>query len=327
MIVETKGLTKYYGKVRGVEDLDLVVREGEVFGYLGPNGAGKTTTIRLILDLIRPTRGTALLFGQEVRGHAAELKTRLGVLPGELALWSNLTARDLLTFLGNLRGGLDWVWVDELAQRLDLDLSRRVGTFSHGNKQKVGLLQAFAHKPGLLILDEPTTGLDPLIQQEFYRLIDEVKAEGRTVFLSSHILPEVDRVCDRVGIIREGHLVAVEEIAELKRKRLRHMELTFSQPVPPSAFDLPGVRDVVQTGSSLCFFVDEAPGSLDGVVKRAAQFQLLDMRHEQATLEDIFLTYYRKQDTGAGAVPTEGSLGAQRRRPRGRPREGDDVAA
>lgn len=306
MIIEANKLTKYYGKVRGVEDLDLVVRQGEVFGYLGPNGAGKTTTIRLILDLIRPTRGKALLFGQEVQGRAAELKTRLGVLPGELALWGNLTARDLLAFLGNLRGGVDWRWVDELAQRLDLDLSRKVGTFSHGNKQKVGLIQAFAHKPDLLILDEPTTGLDPLIQQEFYRLIDEVKAEGRTVFLSSHILPEVDRVCDRVGIIREGHLVAVEEIAELKRKRLRQMELTFSQPVPPSAFDLPGVRDVVQTNNSLRFFVDEAPGSLDGVVKRAAQFELLDMRHEQATLEDIFLTYYRKEGTG---------------------REGDDVAA
>jgi len=306
MIIETEGLTKYYGKVRGVKDLDLEVREGEVFGYLGPNGAGKTTTIRLILDLIRPTRGTALLFGQEVRGHAAELKVRLGVLPGELALWSNLTARDLLTFLGNLRGGLDWAWVNELAQRLDLDLSRRVGAFSHGNKQKVGLIQAFAHKPDLLILDEPTTGLDPLIQQEFYRLIDEVKAEGRTVFLSSHILPEVDRVCDRVGIIREGHLVAVEEIAELKRKRLRQMELTFDQPVPPPAFALPGVRDVVQTSNVLRFFVDEAPGSLDGVVKRAAQFDLLDMRYEQATLEDIFLTYYRKE---------------------GPNKEGDDVAA
>jgi len=314
MIIETKGLTKYYGKIRGVEDLDLVVREGEVFGYLGPNGAGKTTTIRLILDLIRPTRGTALLFGQEVRGRAAKLKARLGVLPGELALWGNLTARDLLTFLGNLRGGLDWGWVDELAQRLDLDLSRRVGAFSHGNKQKVGLIQAFAHKPDLLILDEPTIGLDPLIQQEFYRLIDEVRAEGRAVFLSSHILPEVDRVCDRVGIIRQGHLVAVEEIAELKRKRLRQMELTFSQPVPPSAFDLPGVRDVVQTNKSLCFFVDEAPGSLDGVVKRAAQFELVNMRYEQATLEDIFLTYYRREGTNPSATLGTG-------------KEGNDVAA
>ena len=302
MILSTEGLTKYYGKVRGVEELNLSVQQGEVFGYLGPNGAGKTTTIRLVLDLIRPTRGMARLFGQEVRGHAAELKARLGILPGELALWPNLTARELLAFLGNLRGGFDWQWVEELAARLDLDLSRRVGAFSHGNKQKVGLIQAFAHKPDLLILDEPTTGLDPLIQHEFYRLIDEVKAQGRTVFLSSHILPEVERVCDRVGIIRDGHLAAVEEIAELKRKRLRQMELTFSQPVPPSAFDpdtIRGIHDVTQVGNRLRFFVDEAPGSLDGVLKQAAQFEVIDLHYEQASLEDIFLTYYRQEPADA----------------------------
>ncbi len=301
MIIETEGLTKYYGRVRGVEDLTLTVRQGEVFGYLGPNGAGKTTTIRLLLDLIRPTRGTVRLFGQEVRNHAAAVKARLGNLPGELALWDNLTGRELLTFVGNLRGGVDWAWVEELARRFDLDLSRRIGTLSHGNKQKVGLIQAFAHKPDLIILDEPTTGLDPLMQQEFYCLIDQVKAEGRTVFLSSHILPEVERTCDRVGIIREGHLVAVEEVSELKRKRLRQMELTFSQPVPATAFDLPGVHEVKQTDNSLRFFVDEAPGTLDSVIKRAAQFPVVDLRYEQATLEDIFLTYYRKEGNDVAA--------------------------
>ena len=302
MIVETEGLTKYYGKARGVQDLNLAVREGEVFGYLGPNGAGKTTTIRLLLDMIRPTRGTACLFGQEVRAHAAEVKTRLGNLPGEMALWPNLTARQLIAFLGNLRGGLDWGWVEELARRLDLDLSRKVGALSHGNKQKVGLIQAFAHKPELLILDEPTTGLDPLIQQQFYCLIDEVKAQGRTVFLSSHVLPEVERVCDRVGIIRDGHMVAVEEIAELKRKRLRHMELTFAQPVPAATFDLPGVHDVSQAGNVVQFFVDESGGSLDRVLKKAAEFQIVDMSYEQASLEDIFLTYYRQDGQGGGDV-------------------------
>ncbi len=301
MIIETEGLTKYYGKVRGIEDLNLSVREGEVFGYLGPNGAGKTTTIRLLLDLIRPTRGTARLFGQEVRNHAAAVKARLGNVPGELVLWENLTGRELLTFVGNLRGGLEWSWVEELAARLDLDLSRRVGTLSHGNKQKVGLIQAFAHKPDLLILDEPTLGLDPLVQQEFYSLIDEVKAEGRTVFLSSHILHEVERVCDRVGIIRQGHLVTVEQVAELKRKRLRKMEVTFSWAVPPSALDLPGVHDVVQAGETLRFLVEEAPGNLDGVVKRVAQFPVVDLSYEQATLEDIFLTYYRKEADDAAA--------------------------
>jgi len=301
MIIETEGLTKHYGKVRGVVDLNLSVRQGEVFGYLGPNGAGKTTTIRLLLDLIRPTRGTARLFGEEVRNHAAALKVRVGNLPGELSLWDNLTGRELLAFVGNLRGGLDWRWVEELAKRLDLDLSRHVGKLSHGSKQKVGLIQAFAHRPDLLVLDEPTLGLDPLIQQEFYRLVDEVKAQGRTVFISSHILPEVERVCDRVGIIREGHLVAVEEVTELKRKRLRRMELTFSSAVPAAAFALPGVRDVEQKGNALGFWVEETPGSLDGVIKKVAEFSLSDLKYEQATLEDVFLTYYRKEAADAAA--------------------------
>jgi len=301
MIIETERLTKYYGKIRGVEDLNLSVREGEVFGYLGPNGAGKTTTIRLLLDLIRPTRGTVRLFGQPVRGHAAELKARLGNLPGELSLWDNLTGRELLTFVGSLRGGLDWTWVEELAQRLELDLSRRVRSLSHGNKQKVGLVQAFASKPALVILDEPTLGLDPLIQQEFYSLVDRVKAEGRTVFVSSHILPEVERVCDRVGIIREGRLVAVEQVAELKRKRLRQIEITFGSPTPATEFDLPGVKEVVQSDSTLRFLVEEAPGVLDGVIKRAAQYTVLDIKVAQATLEDIFLAYYRKEGDHASA--------------------------
>lgn len=299
MIIKVEGLTKYYGKVRGIEDLDLAVREGEVFGYLGPNGAGKTTTIRLLLDLIRPTRGTARLFGQDVRSQAAVLKTRVGNLPGELVLWENLTGRELITFVGSLRGSIDWAWVTELALRLDLDLSRRVGSLSHGNKQKVGLVQAFAHKPDLLILDEPTLGLDPLVQQEFYRLVDEVRAEGRTVFLSSHNLPEVERVCDRVAIIREGHLVTVEEVSELRRKQLRQMELRFSREVPVSAFDLPGVHDIVQIDSTLRFFVEAGPGSLDRVIKRASQFPVEDLRYEQATLEDVFLTYYRDEGKDA----------------------------
>jgi ABC-2 type transport system ATP-binding protein len=301
MIIEAEGLTKYYGKIRGIEELSLAVREGEVFGYLGPNGAGKTTTIRLLLDLIRPTHGTVRLFGQEVRGHAAELNARLGNLPGELSLWDNLTGRELLTFIGSLRGGLDWTWVEELAQRLELDLSQRVRSLSHGNKQKVGLIQAFAHKPDLVILDEPTLGLDPLVQQEFYALVDEVKAEGRTVFVSSHILPEVERICDRVGIIREGRLATVEQVAELKHKRLRQIEISFGSTVPASEFDLPGVHEVVPSEGALRFLVEEAPGVLDSVIKRAAQYTVLDMKVAQATLEDIFLAYYRKEDSDAAA--------------------------
>ena len=301
MIIETEGLTKYYGRIRGVEALDLAVREGEVFGYLGPNGAGKTTTIRLLLDLIRPTRGKARLFGQEVRGHAAELKARVGNLPGELSLWDNLTGRELLTFTSSLRGGVDWSWIEELAGRLELDLSRRVHNLSHGNKQKVGLVQALAHKPALVILDEPTLGLDPLIQQQFYSLVDQMKSEGHTIFISSHILPEIERVCDRVGIIREGQLVAVEQVTELKRKRLRQMEITFGVPVPVSEFDFPGVRDAVQSDRAVRFLVEEVPGVFDTIIKRAAQFQVVDVKVAQATLEDVFLAYYRKEGDNAAA--------------------------
>lgn len=301
MIIETEGLTKYYGRIRGVEALDLAVREGEVFGYLGPNGAGKTTTIRLLLDLIRPTRGTARLFGQEVRGHAAELKARVGNLPGELSLWDNLTGRELLTFTSSLRGGVDWRWIEELAGRLELDLSRRVHNLSHGNKQKVGLVQAFAHKPALVILDEPTLGLDPLIQQQFYSLVDQMKADGHTIFISSHILPEIERVCDRVGIIREGQLIAVEQVTELKRKRLRQMEITFGVPVPVSEFDFPGVRDAVQSDRAVRFLVEEVPGVFDTIIKRAALFQVVDVKVAQATLEDVFLAYYRKEGDDAAA--------------------------
>jgi len=301
VIIETEGLTKYYGRIRGVEALDLAVREGEVFGYLGPNGAGKTTTIRLLLDLIRPTRGKARLFGQEVRGHAAELKARVGNLPGELSLWDNLTGRELLTFTSSLRGGVDWSWIEELAGRLELDLSRRVHNLSHGNKQKVGLVQALAHKPALVILDEPTLGLDPLIQQQFYSLVDQMKSEGHTIFISSHILPEIERVCDRVGIIREGQLVAVEQVTELKRKRLRQMEITFGVPVPVSEFDFPGVRDAVQSDRAVRFLVEEVPGVFDTIIKRAAQFQVVDVKVAQATLEDVFLAYYRKEGDNAAA--------------------------
>jgi ABC-2 type transport system ATP-binding protein len=291
-IIRTEDLTKYYGKVRALEGLDLSVQQGEVFGYLGPNGAGKTTTIRLLLDLIRPNRGRVFLFGQEVRGHAAELKRRIGNLPGELSLWGDLTGRELLGFLAHLRNGTDWAYVDRLAQRLDLDLSRKVEDYSHGNKQKVGLVQALMNRPELLILDEPTLGLDPLIQQEFYALMDEIKAEGTTVFVSSHILPEVERICDRVAIIRQGDLIAVEEVAALKRKSLRRMEVTFAQPVPLDALDLPGVLNVSHQGDSISCYVQH---NLDGVIKRLAAFTVTDLQYADVDLEQIFLTYYQKE--------------------------------
>jgi ABC-2 type transport system ATP-binding protein len=290
MIIETEGLTKFYGKVRGVEDLTLAIKEGEVFGYLGPNGAGKTTTIRLLLDFIRPTSGQARIFGLDVHQHTVEIKQRIGNLPGELALYGNLTGAQLLAYFANLRGRVDPGYVQQLAQRLDIDLSRPIKTYSHGMKQKVGLLQALMHRPELVVLDEPTIGLDPLVQQEFYRLIAEVKSEERTVFMSSHILPEVERTCDRVGIIRQGHLLTVEEVSALKAKALRTMEIYFAEPVPPESFrTLPGVTDLAVENSILRCTVR---GSVDALVKAAASFNVLDLKVHEPSLEEVFLAYY-----------------------------------
>ncbi len=219
--IHTSGLTKYYGKKRGIEDLDLDVQEGEVFGFLGPNGAGKSTTIRTLLDEIRPTAGTATILGLATHRDAVAIRRHIGYIPGDLALYPNFTGRDTLEYFANMRGGVDWSYVGELAERLDSDLSRKVGDLSTGNRQKIGVIQAFMNRPDLLIMDEPTSGLDPLMQREFQGMVSEVTAEGRTVFLSSHTLSEVQRVADRVGIIRDGFLITVESVADLRSKAMR----------------------------------------------------------------------------------------------------------
>jgi len=291
-IINTTKLTKYYGKQLGIEDVDLEVKRGEVFGYLGANGAGKTTTIRTLLDFIRPTSGLATVFDLDIRQSSVDIHRRTGYLNGELALWENMTGEDLLKYLGNLRGGLDWKYVRELAARFECDLPRRIQGLSMGNKQKLGLLQAFMHKPELLILDEPTNGLDPLMQHQFYDLLSETKKEGRTVFLSSHILPEVEKVCDRMGIIRQGKLVTVETIETLKSHSVRKLEIHFAGTVPRDKFsNVPGVRDiVVQDNLLTCTVV----GSLDALVKAAAQFEVVNIVSHEPTLEEIFLTYYNE---------------------------------
>ena len=290
IIINTAKLTKFYGKQLGIEDVDLEVKRGEVFGYLGPNGAGKTTTIRMLLDFIRPTRGSATVFDLDIRQSSVEIHRRVGYLNGELALYNDMTGEDLLKYLGNLRGGLDWKYVKELATRFECDLPRRIQGLSLGNKQKLGLLQAFMHKPELLILDEPTNGLDPLMQHQFYDLLSEIKKEGRTIFLSSHILPEVEKVCDRVGIIRQGRLVTVETIESLKSHSVRKLEIHFAGPVPKDKFiSISGVRDIIVEDSILTSTV---VGSLDALIKAAAQFVVVNIISREPTLEEIFLTYY-----------------------------------
>jgi ABC-2 type transport system ATP-binding protein len=296
-ILNTSHLTKFYGKQCGIEDINLEVRKGEVFGYLGPNGAGKTTTIRTLLDFIRPTRGTATIFGFDSRLGSVETRRRIGYLPGELSMYGNLTGDELLHYVASLRGSTDLTYATDLAKRMDCDLTRRLKALSHGNRQKIGLIQAFMHKPQLIILDEPTIGLDPLMQQEFYRLISEARNDGRTVFLSSHILPEVERVCDRVGIIREGRLAAVETVETLKSRALRRLEIHFARAVPPEDFvSVPGVRDVVVRDSILsCIVV----GSLDMLIKTAARFEVVNIISHEPSLEEVFLTYYGESKSHA----------------------------
>jgi len=297
-VIETERLTKAYGAHRGIIDLDLQVGQGEVFGFLGPNGAGKTTTMRVLLDLIRPTSGVARVFGIETTVDPVAIHRRTGYLPGEFDLYDRLTGAQTITYFGNLRGGVDRAYVAELIERLDLDPSRRFKEYSKGNKQKVGLVVALQHRPDLLILDEPTSGLDPLIQQTFFALVEEARRDGRTIFLSSHIIDEVDRTCDRVAIIREGRLVHVDRIEAIRELAFHHVELTFGSPVASALFvDLPGVNDVVAHGDLVTMRVN---GPIGAVVTIAAQHGIVDVVSREPNLEDVFLAQYGAHPVATG---------------------------
>jgi len=289
--IETVGLTKRYGKNRGIEDLELRVEQGEIFGYLGPNGAGKTTTIRLLLDLIRPTSGRAAIAGLDSRSQSLDVRRITSYLPGELKLPPRSTALAFISYLGRIRRGVDRKAVDTLAERLELDLHRKIGDLSKGNKQKVGLVAAFAPDPALLILDEPTSGLDPLRQQDVLQLIRERAAAGRTVFLSSHELDQVEHVAERVGIIRDGRLVAVEAISALKQRSVRRVEVRLSDGVPDAERlrNVPGVRDVAVADGVAHLTVE---GAMDALVKELAAFPVQSLTSEAPELDEIFLTYY-----------------------------------
>jgi ABC-2 type transport system ATP-binding protein len=289
-IIQTEKLTKYYGPHRGVVDVDLTVNEGEIFGFLGPNGAGKTTTIRTILDLIRPTSGRALVFGIESSADPVAIHRRVGYIPGEFTLYDRLTGGQTIEYFANLRGGVDPRYQADLIARFDLDPSRRFKEYSKGNKQKVGLIVALQHRPELLILDEPTSGLDPLIQQTFFEFIREAKAEGRTVFLSSHILSEVEKTGDRVAIIRDGRIVRLDRVEALRDLAHHQVELRFTGPVPVTDFEaLPGVTDVVAADHTLRLRVS---GPITPVVRAAARYELVDFVSREPSLEETFLAEY-----------------------------------
>jgi ABC-2 type transport system ATP-binding protein len=304
-VIRTERLTKSYAEHRGIAELDLEVAEGEIFGFLGPNGAGKTTTMRVLLDLIRPTSGRAEVFGIETTVDPVAIHRRIGYLPGEFDLYDRLTGAQTITYFGNLRGGVDKAYGASLVERLDLDPSRRFKEYSKGNKQKVGLVVALQHKPDLLILDEPTSGLDPLIQQTFYELVREARADGRTIFLSSHIIDEVDRTCDRVAIIREGRMVQVDTIEAIRELAFHHVELTFRAPVATAVFEgLPGVSDIEARGDMITMRVS---GPIGAVITAAAQHGIVDVVSREPNLEDVFLAQY-----GEHPVEVEVEAGAAR---------------
>ena len=290
-VIVAERLTKSYGSTRGVTDLSFSVHAGEVFGYLGPNGAGKSTTIRTMLDFQRPTSGRITVFGVEARADPTAVHARVGYVPGEFGLYERMQVRDYLDAYAAFRHGAGRDRIGPLAERLRLDLDRTIHELSHGNKQKIGLVQAFMHEPDLLVLDEPTQGLDPLVQQTFYELLDEARARGGTVFLSSHILPEVERTCDRVGIIRDGKLLSVDDIGDLKAKALRTIVFHFAAPTPAAAFvHLPSVVAAEGHGDAVTLTVQ---GELDEIVKAAAQHTVVNVETREPSLEEIFLRAYR----------------------------------
>ncbi len=289
-VIATSGLSKDYGSGRGLFGLDLEVRQGEVFGFLGPNGAGKSTTMRLLLNLIRPTSGSAQILGLDIGRDSLAIRRRLGFLPGDLALYPKLTGRVMLDYFAQLRGGVDRRVRDSLVDRLGADLDRPVRELSTGNRQKLGLVQAFMHEPELLILDEPIAGLDPLVQKSFHALLGEVSAQGRTVFLSSHTLSEVERVTHRLAILRQGRLVIVDSLENMRKVAVQRLEIEFDDPVGVEEFrGLPGVTEVRADGRTITIAFE---GAADAVVKAAAVHRVRAIRPREGDLEDIFLRYY-----------------------------------
>ena len=284
-VIETKDLTKHYGKIKGIKHLNFTVKKGEIFGFLGPNGAGKTTTIRTLLGLLKPTSGEAYIFGENINDNIVEIRSKVGYIPGELALYEHLTGRQFLYYFNSLRN-TTLPLLDELLQVFEIPLDRKIKSYSKGMKQKLGIVQAFMDDPELVIMDEPTSSLDPLLQQKFYDFLLSEKKKGRTMFFSSHILSEVDKICDRVAIIRDGNLVALENIETLKSKRGKRIRLKIKE--NPARFK--GPRNMKILDGWIEFV---ATGNLDHWMKEISRFTVVDLEINDFSLEDIFIHYYR----------------------------------
>lgn len=298
-IIQTNALSMVYksGKTetKALSNLSLNVQQGEIFGYLGPNGAGKTTTIRMLLDLIRPTNGSAQIFGLDIREHSVDIHQRIGFLPGELNLWKNRTGNQIVHYLASVRGGVKGITqhANEISERLKLDLTKKVRDYSSGNKRKLGLVLAMMHKPDLLILDEPTGGLDPLMQQTFHNMMKEYREQGKTVFLSSHVLSEVQTICDRVGILRDGELKAVETIEKLTHVEFRWVEVKFRDAVPNGLqnqlMGVDSIENVEMNGNSVRL---QLFGDFDPLMRAISGGYVEGLHIEDPSLEEIFLAFY-----------------------------------
>lgn len=289
--IEAQGLTKDYGNGRGIFDLDLTVADGEVFGFLGPNGAGKTTTIRLLMGLIHPTRGSARIFGLDCDRDSVAVKRKVGYCPGELPQFGGWRGSEIVAYVAGLRGDVENASITALAERLDLDLGRKYREYSHGNKQKLALVLAFMHKPLLVILDEPTSGLDPLVQQEFYGIVRDARSAGSTIFVSSHVLSEVEHICDRVGIVREGRLATVSKLEELVGMRAFHVEIEFADGVPTEQLKgVPGFEQVRVEDHRASGILR---GSFEPLMSALVGRRVIGLVSREPSLEEIFLTYYQ----------------------------------
>jgi ABC-2 type transport system ATP-binding protein len=295
LAIQTQGLTKSYGQVQALRGVDLDVRRGEIFGFLGPNGSGKTTTIRCLLDLIRPDGGTLRVLGRDPQRESAAVRAQIGYLPGELHIDEAFTVEAALRYFDRLRGNhVDWSYVCELADRFSLDLQLKIKNLSKGNKQKVGIVQALMHRPALLMFDEPTSGLDPLVQQQVLRTIREARADGATIFFSSHVLSEVEEIADRVGIIRRGVVVEVADPQALIDRALRRVRVRFKQPIDLNALtQLPGVT-LIDRSDGISVLLNVA-GDMDQLIKTLAAYPVLEVDTERPSLEEIFLAYYAEQ--------------------------------
>ena len=296
-VISIKGLRKSYGRFEALHGIDIEVRKGEIFGFLGPNGAGKTTTIRTLLDFIRPTGGSIKVFGLDSVKGSREIHRRVGYLPGEIGYYMNLRGREFLAYMRELQGGTDES-IDEIVDALKLDVHKRIGDYSKGNRQKLSLVQAFMHDPELYILDEPTIGLDPLMQQEVYKLLVKERERGKTIFISSHLLAEVERVCDRVCIIKEGEIIALESVRTLKDRMGKVMEVSFTDDVSIEELSVEGVKSIQKDGDVFKMVIT---GNVDNVIKRIADHQVANMNFQSFSLEHLFLEYY-----GNGQLPEEG---------------------